>query len=132
MSFDAVSLHWMWRETNSLLDHYTRRAVEGIELEAGAKFARYVRFAGIVKLFKEHAAGEPLTVDGALIDWKANELEKAVCEKWRSGAVPQSRDTQLEVIDHKLNLIAGQLAKVQLAPAAAESNVIPFQSAARR
>jgi len=118
-------MHWLWRETNSRLDRYSASVREGRELDAAAAFCRYLTFSGICALLEENAAPEPLTVDGALIRWKANDLEKEVCNQWRLGKVPETRETQLEVIHHKLDLIAGQLAKIPVGHSMSDTLTFP-------
>jgi len=124
---EPYKLHWMWRETNSLLDRYARAVTEGRELDAAVAFARFVKFSGLAKFYAQNAQDEPLKVDGLEIEKKARALEMDVCDRWRRGAVPESRDTQLELLSHKLDLIAGRLAKVPIAETLGE--VVPMPSA---
>ncbi len=125
MSFDAVKLHWLWRETNSRLERYRGLVRQRASLAAAADFARYVQQCGLVDIFKAFPAPEPLLVDGNLILGKAKELEAEVCELWRSGAVVETRDTQLEDIHHKLDLIAGQLSRIPVGQAVSQPLTFP-------
>jgi hypothetical protein len=113
LSFNEATLHWLWKETMNRLDIYRRRVDEGKDLDAAREFCQYVLWSQLVKLFKEHPAPEPLKVDGALLEWTAQELQRTVQDRWRrEDHKPQVHQTKLEAINEKLDLIAGRLAQL--------------------
>jgi len=129
MPFEPHRLHWLYRETLSRLERYERAVAAQSKVDAAVEFARYVRMSGLVDFFKSCPQGEPFVVDGKKIQTVAANLEMACCDLWRKGEVKETRDTQLEDIGHKLDLIAGRLAKIPIADSLGE--VVPMPSAQR-
>ena len=107
-----VNLHVMWREFDLRLDGYSRAVADNRCLDEAINFARFLQISGTILFFKHHTRPGELKIDGALLAWKARELELAVCEKFKHGHRPEQRDTVLESILHRLDLIAGHVAKI--------------------
>lgn len=119
MDAGPVDFSWLWREAFNLLGRYENAVRQGESLEAAADFARFVIWSRICNILQEHNSPGPLKVDSALLYWKAEELLRSVQEQWqRKGVVPPAHKSQIEAINHKLDLIAGQLARMSPAPAA--------------
>lgn len=109
---DSANLHILYRETMNRLAIHARRVSEGKDLQAAVEFARFVRFA-LAPICKANPARGPLPVDGYLLQHTASELENAVTERYRTNnQQPQIHMTELERINHKLELMAGQLARM--------------------
>jgi len=107
-----ANLHVMWREFDLRLDRYARLVAEGRCLDEARDFARFLNNSGTLVFFKHHTRTGHLKIDGALLAWKAREVELAVCDKFKGGAKAEQRDTTLESILHRLDLIAGHVAKI--------------------
>lgn len=114
-SDEEVAWHLVWRETCARLDCYRQRIKEGADLDAANDFARYVLNSRLIVALRAHDNSGPCKVDSSLLEYKANELRQAVCDLWASGqAVPEQAGSQFEAILHRLDLIAGRLAKVPI------------------
>ncbi len=82
-------------------------------------FAHWVQFSGLVRLFKENPQGEPFQVDGELIDSMVRNLVMDCGDYLKLNTPGFVRVCHIEAVDRKLDLIAGQLAK--LAPPVTET-----------
>jgi len=110
---DGVQAYKLWRETHFMLTRYERRAREGKDLDAGLEFARYVIWSGVVNVVNASAHLSPIAIDAAHLQWKAEELQRTVQGWYRSGkAQPQIAMAEVEAINHKLDLIAGRIARL--------------------
>jgi len=126
-SDDRVWLHRIWSESIRMLDTYQGRVNERKDLMAALDFARFVQWSGLVRLCKKYACPDVgLRIDGALLAWKAEDLQRAVQDLFRSSGNGQLAiaETQLEAVNRKLDLIAGRLAYLQ-APSVAPINQAP-------
>jgi len=126
-----VNLHVMWREFDLRLDSYARKVADNRCLEEALDFARFLQISGTLVFFKHHTRTGGLKIDGALLAWKARELELAVCDKFREGLKPERRDTVLESILHRLDLIAGHVAKIPVVDLPDNVLEMPQEKAAR-
>ncbi len=108
---DGVDWHWLWNHTNHDLDLLAKAVAQGHALEEAINFARYLRNSGLVKMLKQNSTAGPLPVDGSLIEFKANELERSVQACWKKGA-SGVKVAELEAINRKLDLIAGHVSKL--------------------
>jgi hypothetical protein len=113
--------HILWRETNSRLDALSRSVAECKNLDGALDFARWLQFSGLVKFFKYHAhdfqhpQSGHFQVDGALIETKIAQLIRDIQDRYRTGDVqPHISAADLERINYKLDLIAGQLSYLPL------------------
>jgi len=112
---DAVTIYTIARETTSRIAILHKRAIEGKDLHAAKEFCSYLQWSGILKLLRSNCQPEPLPVDGVLIGWKCDQLLSVVNDQFRQATKVVSLElSQLEAIDHKLDLIAGRIA--QLSP----------------
>jgi len=94
------------------LDLHARRVSEGKDLQPAVEFARYVIWA-VVGLCKATPQKDPLTVDGHLLEHTARQLERAVTERYRTNNTQAAVSlTELEKLNHKLDLLAGQMARM--------------------
>jgi len=106
---DAVLLHTLYQKTLWELESYEKRAREGKDLMPALDFARFVTVSGIAKLLKQYPADGTLKVDGAFLEWKANEVKAMVQQQFVTGQIPGASTSDLQEIRHKLDLIAGYL-----------------------
>lgn len=110
-----ADFHICWQQAVNQLERLHNRVKEGHDLEAAVEFARWLRASRICEILSSHDNNGCLKVDSAFLRWKANELESAVCERYARGQnAPKGESSQLEQINHKLDLIAGRLAKVPI------------------
>jgi len=101
----------MWREINSRLDTYSKQVAECRNLDAALDFCRFVFWSGLLDLLKRNSCTGPLTVDGPLLAYKVAELQGEIQRRFSAGDTqPSVNLTELCRINHKLDLIAGQLA----------------------
>ncbi len=104
-------IHWMWKETMERLHCLDLRAREGKCIDEASEFARWVQFSGLIHFFKENPQDEPLKVSAA-------ELQRLItdtlfdCEQaWKkTPRGPWVSLSELEAVNHKLDLIAAKLA----------------------
>lgn len=109
------------------LDSYSERVRSGRDFDAAVEFARFILNSGLIQLLRPFDQSGVHAVDSSLLCHKATELQRMVCDAYRTGqAKPQARDTQLERIQHSLDLIAGQVAKLSPASAATMPEVRLF------
>jgi len=111
---DVTDWAWLYKETARVLDVYEGRVREGKDLAAALEFARYLQWSGLIKMFKAHANDETgmFKVDGAFLQWKIEELQRMVRDRYRKGdSEPHITETQLEAINRKLDLLAGHIAQ---------------------
>lgn len=100
------------------LDRYQRLVQEGRSLEPAVDFARYVIWCGIIQLLEQNPQASPLKVDGAMLRWKAEELQRAVTERFRlNDTNPHLAKSELETLHDKLDKVAGYLSRLTQAPA---------------
>lgn len=120
MQPDPAKVHWLWRETTTRLSVLARRVSEGKDILAASEFARWLRMSGLLHIFEIFKAGPPREVSASTISKQIDDLLWSCAEAWKrnpSGNVVQR--SELEAINHKLDLIAGQVAQLgpQRAPA---------------
>jgi len=127
---DAVTIFTIARETTSRIAILHKRAIEGKDLHAAKEFCSYLQWSGLLKLLEQNCQPEPLQVDGVLIRWKCEQLLSVVNDQFRQASKVVSLElSQLEAIDHKLDLIAGRIA--QLSPPTIETANAVVSSALR-
>jgi hypothetical protein len=102
------------------LEGFSRLVQEGRALDESVSFARYVLFSGLCRLFDENPQDSPLKVDGAMLRWKAEDLQRAVTERYRlRDATCRLPESELATMHSKLDRIAGYLSRLTQAPAVA-------------
>jgi len=112
---DAATLHWFWNETRNRLESLRHRVREGRDLMEAADFCRYVLNSGLLKVLAVHDCQGELKVDSSFLAWSAADLLREVQELWRTQKAPsEASRTQLEAILHRLDLIAGRVAKIPI------------------
>lgn len=95
------------------LDSYQDRVNEGKDLAAAVEYARYILWSKLAQVMRPHDCDGALKVDSSLMRWKAEELQRSVCDLYSSGKyVPRGEQAQLDRINQKLDLIAGRLSQV--------------------
>lgn len=111
---DAEDLVWIsrvYRESIGNLDRLSRRVDEGQDLYAALGFAQWLLWSGLIPLCRRHAREQP-KIDGAFLEWKAEELQRAVRAKFNNPkAESQIAATQLEQISRKLDVLAAAMAR---------------------
>lgn len=110
---ETVLLHRIWRETINRLESLDRAVQESKRLDEALNFSRWVFWSGLCELCEQHSAPAPLKVDGAFLRWKCQDLQGKVQERFRlNDSAPHIEATELESINHKLDLIAGYISKL--------------------
>jgi len=105
--------HWFYTETSRRLDSFLQHVKEGRDLDGALQFARYVIWCRIDRLMAPHDCQGFLKVDSSLLVSKARILEQTVQDAYRTGKVaPDASLSVLEAINHKLDLLAGHVARV--------------------
>lgn len=122
LHFDSTQLHWLWNETRLRLNQLATRADEGVDVQPAMDFARWIQFSGLIKLFKDNPQSEPVKVDGELIDKLVRDLVMDCGDYLKLNTPGFVRVCQIEAVNHKLDLIAAQLAKVS--PPATETATV--------
>ena len=112
LHFDSTQLHWLWNETRRQLQRYATRADEGVEIQAAMDFAHWVQFSGLIKIFKDNPQPDPLPVDGKLIDKLVRDLVMDCGDYLKLNTPGFVRVSQIELVNRKLDLLAGQLSKL--------------------
>lgn len=129
-SVEPHKVHWLWKETMARLERLHKRVCEGKHVDEASEFARWLRFSGLLDIFRMFKAGEPLEVD-------ATKVEKLItdtlfeCEQFwkRNPRGPYVALSELESINHKLDLLAGRIAQMPVAePAKPDLRVLPSVS----
>jgi len=109
---DPIDLHVLYRETVREADRFEAMVREGLAIEFAHCFSTYVLNARIPHLLMRYPEQGTLKVDGAFLDWKIRELKAAVQTQFVTGESPGVPESELAKINHKLNLIAGELARL--------------------
>jgi len=110
---DQVTIYTIARETTSRLDVLHDRVVEGQDLQSAKEFCSYLRWSGILRLLEANSSTGNLKVDGAHIRWKCDQLESLTNDQFRQvSKVVSLQMSQLQAVNHKLDLIAGHVAKL--------------------
>jgi len=112
MSLDQALIHVLCRDTRYRIERLSRAVQEGQHLDEAADFARYV-LNSVAPLLAANPQPEPLPCDGHLLRHYAQDLLSLVQDRWRThDTKPKLQLSELEAINHKLDLIAGRLAAV--------------------
>jgi len=109
---DELDRHILYKETVYQLSLYEQASRTGQFLEAAHAFTTYVINARIPHFLRKYPAAGTLKVDGAFLEWKVRELKSEVQRQYVEGKAPGVPMGELGAINHKLNLIAGELAKL--------------------
>jgi len=99
------------------LDLYSKRVKEGREVQAAHDFAKYVMFSGLPKLLMEFPQVFPLSVDGHLLQQKAEDLFRDCAEFFIGDRAVGLAGAELMSLHEKLDLIAGHLSGLSASPA---------------
>jgi hypothetical protein len=128
MDNDLSTIHWFWTETMNRLESLRRRVREARDLMEAADFGRYVLNSQMGKILALYDNQGLLKVDSAALGLSAADLLRDVQELWRTNQVaPEYNVAQFDAILHRLDLIAGQLARVPTSgrDSAAEKPFVP-------
>lgn len=116
MKLDKLTSHILWRETHNLVEEYRAHVREGVDVDAASKFARWLRFSGILQMLPENPM--PLECYGAALSLSVEELISE-CGHWfvhheRAKTKPHAQipKTELEQINAQLAYLTVQLAKL--------------------
>ena len=111
---DAVTFFQLGKEVGARLEIFKRRVSEGKDLQAAKEFCAFLQWSGLLKMLEQNSTTEHesnLPLDGALIRWKTNQLLELVHQRFKDNdRVVSLEVSQLERINHNLELIAGQVA----------------------
>lgn len=111
VEIETVKIAWVYKEVVNMISRYRKLVREGKDLDAALAFSTFIQWSGLLGIFKECASSNPVKIDGVFCEYLTNELAESVREIFRSGKVkPNFEMSEIEKIDHKLDLIAGYLA----------------------
>ena len=123
---EAVNFAQIYRETIRRLDVLSLRVQEGKDVQGASEFCRWLDFSGIPRLLEANANKETglLKVDGAFLRWRCNELQERCNDYLQRGqadltfsaAYLQTMHEKLESTNRKIDLVAGYLSKLSVAP----------------
>ena len=106
-------LHWLWKETVSRLRRLDARAREGKFVDEASEFARWVKFSGLLWVFTAFQAPPPLEVSPKEVERLITEILFDCEAHWKNEPRgPWVEKSELESINHKLDLVASQLSKL--------------------
>lgn len=125
MSFDSYRLAWLFKETMGFLERYASRVNEGKDIQAASEYARWLRMSGLLSLFEANPQAAPHLVDHKLCEKAIVDLLFECAEQWKRGAVGKIQVSELELIHHRLDLIAGAVAQLMPAENAKEALLAP-------
>jgi hypothetical protein len=110
---ESHKLHWLWKETVSRLRRLDARAREGKFVDEASEFARWVKFSGLLLVFKAFEAPPPLEVSPKEVERLITEILFDCEAHWKNEPRgPWVEKSELESINHKLDLVASQLSKL--------------------
>jgi hypothetical protein len=118
MRTDAeVNYHRIWTETNGRLDSLFARVAENKDVMSSLDFGRWLFWSGLLELLESNSCPGPLRVDGPLLRWKCVELQRRCTERFRlNDSEPRLETLQLQSLNEKLDLMAGYLSRLAVAP----------------
>jgi len=109
----SIAIYKLARETSNRIDVLQERVSEGQDLQAAKEFCSYLRWSGIIRLIRSFEPVGQLTIDTAHIEWKFEQLESLTHGQSRQPSkVVSLQMSQLQAMNHKLDLIAGHVAKI--------------------
>jgi len=112
-----VEAHVLYSAFAERLRTLARAVSRGEQLDEANDFSRLILNSRIVEIISPYDFGGALKVDSAHLRWLAEELRRNACAAFQSaGTTPREPDGALDAINHKLDLIAGQLARISTAP----------------
>ncbi len=116
VKLDKLTSHILWRETHNLVEEYRAHVREGVDVKAASRFARWLRFSGVLQMLPENPM--PLECHGAALSIAVEDLI-AECGHWfvhheraRDKPHAQIPKTELERINAQLAHLTVQLAKL--------------------
>ena len=91
-------------------------AIRVLELEPALNFCRYVLWSGLIELCNQNSCSDTgLEISGANLQTRAKDLQESIQLRFvKNNKGLDIRPTELEKINHKLDLIAGRIS--QLSP----------------
>ena len=111
---DNVTYFRIAREIAARIETLSKRVREGKDLYAAKDFCSFIQWSGILTLLEQKASlGDPLPVDGKGLRRDVEKLAMLVCDKFKDNSKTVTLEmSALESIQHRLDLIAGQLARI--------------------
>ena len=107
---DDVALHVLWVQTVTELQTRLREAREGKNVLPALDFARWIRNAGILKLFCNNPQPHPLPVDGAVCEKLIEDLIYDGGEMLQGGKVkPRYEASDIAEIHRKVDVVGAML-----------------------
>ena len=108
-----VQLYKLAQETRTRIEVLTVRAGEGKDLMASKEFVAYLEWSGLIRFLASSDPPDGLPFDGGNIKKQADLLLEIVQDQFKGNAKEVSLSlSQAELINRRLDLIAGQLSKV--------------------
>jgi len=112
-ALEPHKVHWLWKETVARLRRLDARAREGKSVDEANDFARWVRMSGLLWVFEAFKAAPPLEVSADAVRALLTEIACDCEAHWKNEPRgPWVEKSELESINQKLDLIAGQLVKL--------------------
>ena len=100
----------MARETKSRLETLISRAQEGKDLYAAKEFASYIQWSGIIRFLEAQESSSTIVFNAKEISLLHKKLLDVVHEQFQGAQRVVSLElSQIELINRRLELIAGQL-----------------------
>lgn len=108
----------VYSESANRIEVLKRRVQEGRDIQAASEFCRWLLFSGLLPLLKLNSndSGKPFKVDGAHLEWLAEDL-LALCNEQAGRNAPQPCLTAgyLQSLHDKIDLVAGHVSKLSVA-----------------
>jgi len=126
--FDDFDLHKLWEETKLELLACQQRAREGVFVDEASGFARWVQFSGLLDLFKVYPQTGILEVSEPVLRTLVTDvLFECDCFWKKEGGGPWVARSEVEKLNHKLDVVMAQLGRVLASP---ETSVTRDEAAA--
>lgn len=109
-TIEPHDLVWMFNETSKRIAAFETLVREGKELTAALGFAQFVFWSGLLELFERHHVR--LGINAPLLRHRVKELQDNVRDRFKgkNQPMPQVAMSELQAINHKLDVIAGWIA----------------------
>jgi len=112
-SESPIAFYTLYSWTSRYLDSFAQCVKEGHSHDEARGFCVYLLNSGVIKLLEANSCPGAFKVDGPLVRWKAEELQRNVQDFYRTGRTEAKVDAStLDAINRKLDLIAGGIGKL--------------------
>lgn len=76
-------IYKLYRETETLLCYFEKRAAKSKSLDEGNELCRYLVWSRIIVLLKEHAAESVIKFDAGKLEKRVSKLHDSIREKFK-------------------------------------------------